>query len=112
MGAAGDDDDYVEDDADEAPVSGNTSVIAVSLFIATVIVCVFLGSLWYNKQKGNSLLQLRDLKKDLEVAQRESVRLKKEMEDARAEARRDSAEHLFQIERAALHSYGPDPHSC
>ena len=26
-------------------------------------------------------------------------------------ARRDSAEHFFQIERAALHSYGPDPHS-
>ena len=26
---------------------------------------------------------------------------------------RDSAEHFFfQIERAALHSYGPDPHSC
>ena len=24
----------------------------------------------------------------------------------------DSAEHFFKIERTALHSYGPDPHSC
>ena len=27
-------------------------------------------------------------------------------------ARQDFAEHFFRIERAAVHSYGPDPHSC
>ena len=28
------------------------------------------------------------------------------------QARQHFAEHFFQIERAALHSYGPDPHCC
>ena len=31
---------------------------------------------------------------------------------SRCAARRNSAEHFLQIECAALHSYGPDPHSC
>ena len=85
-GADGDGNGDGDGDGDgEATVSGNTSVIIVSLFIATVVICVFVFTLYWNKKKGNSLLQMQEMKKELETARRESVRLKKEMADAKQE---------------------------
>ena len=66
--------------------------------------------------EGERKARLRHLKESLrtlsEAVAKECRVNAASMEEKLGTARQDFAGTLFQIERAALHSYGPDPHSC